>query len=230
MRLQLKVIDIRPLSLRKLALGVILFALSACGYNPTPGDQPSTEFGANNLHPVQHTGFDMAYVHPKAALPSYREAKIELLNLDNVEIPQTPVASSFRSNWQMTPERERTLQQAWAKAMQHSFADYQQSGSDSHALRISSEITRIAPGLPSATTIASAPQPRGITEYVEVLAEFRCYDQASGKLLLVIRDRGTIGARQWSRTEQTDMALLFKRWAGYLHTLVSKYDQGGEST
>jgi hypothetical protein len=56
---------------------------------------------------------------------------------------------------------------------------------------------------------------------VDVSVEFRLYDQGSGELLAVIRDRRTIALAQWSRAAGIDMINLFNSWAALLHTRVS---------
>lgn len=207
--------------MRAITLGAVVVVLTACGGPPTMQDQPSPEFAQVGLHRMQSFGFEEAYASPDAMLSSYRDVNIEQLDLANVEVSQRVVEGTIRRNWQMNPERGQELQQAWNSAMHRAFADYERTGSGDKVLRVSAELIRIAPRIPNATTITSVPQPIGFSEAVEISAEFRCYDQASNALLLVIRDRRTIGAIHWPRTEQSDMGILFNSWASLLHTRIS---------
>ena len=89
-------------------------------------------------------------------------------------------------------------------------------------LRIAAQLTRIAPGRPSATTIGGALQPVGSTQDVmEIWAEFRLYDGADERLLAVIRDSRTITTVQLSRTAPVTMRQLFGSWAALLHTRIT---------
>ena len=56
---------------------------------------------------------------------------------------------------------------------------------------------------------------------MEIFAEFRLYDGADGRLLVVIRDSRTIATRLMSRTAPATMRLLFGSWAALLHTRIS---------
>ncbi len=61
----------------------------------------------------------------------------------------------------------------------------------------------------------------GSADSVDVAAEFRLYDDASGQLLAVIRDRRTLPGLSWTRMAGSDLANQFSRWAGLLHTRIS---------
>ena len=147
---------------------------------------------------------------------------IDKLQLDNIETPNTLVGTTLRRNWQMTSERVDAMQSAWDGAMRRSFSDYKLVGSAGTALRIGAEITRLAPGRPTATTIGGGAQPIGSSpDVIEVFAEFRLYDQPSGELLAVIRDSRTMLSVGMSRTAPAAIQTMFNSWAALLHTRVA---------
>jgi hypothetical protein len=89
-------------------------------------------------------------------------------------------------------------------------------------MRLESELTDITPGRSSGSaTTAGGQRVAGSADSVDISAEFRLYDQASGDLIAVIRDRQTLPSMMWTRTGGSDMSNQFSRWAGLLHTRIS---------
>jgi hypothetical protein len=200
----------------------LLLTLIGCAQTPQIKEQPSGEFATEGLHKVSASGFREAYARPGAGLSEYRILSIEALDVAGVEIPQTAVAGTLRRDWQMTPERESALQTRWADAMAQAFEDYSLADSGDRVLRITAQMTRVAPGRPSATTIGAGVQPmRALQDVVEVFMEFRLYDQASGELLAVLRDSRTMIGQAMSRTAPVGIQTMFGSWAALLHTRVS---------
>jgi len=200
----------------------LLASLSACSQVPVVEDTPSTEFSTEGLHPVSASGFTAAYALPGADLPAYRTVHIETLELGNIETGTTTVNATLRRDWQMTPEREAALQQTWAQSMDNAFRGYERSTSGDSTLRITAEITRVAPGRPSANTVGGGFQAMGSSQdVVEIFMEFRCYNQDSGQLLAVIRDSRTMISQSMSRTAPVAVQTMFNSWAALLHTRVS---------
>ena len=207
---------------RNRLLPILLLLLGACSAPPTVQDTPSTEFSTEGLHPVSASGFAAAYALPGANLSAYRSVNIEPLTADNVDVGQTAVAGTLRRHWQMTPEREVALQQVWGRAMDRAFSSYARSTSGDDALRITAEMTRVAPGRPTATTIGGGIQPMGSSQdVVEIFMEFRLYNQGSGELLGVVRDSRTMISQAMSRTAPVGVQTMFNSWAALLHTRVS---------
>jgi hypothetical protein len=195
--------------------------LAACA-QPAFKDQACAGFEAQDLYTVRNSGFAEACARRDAALSSYRAVDIEPLGVSRIDIPRTNVMGTRRRDWAMTAERQSALQAAWADAMDQAFASYARATGEPGVLRIAAELTRIAPGRPSATTIGGALQPVGSTEdVVEIWAEFRLYDGADGRLLAVTRDSRTITSVQLSRTAPATIRLLFGSWAALLHTRVT---------
>ena len=205
-----------------LLLPIMMTVFAACSQTPTIKSEPAPEFAADGLHPVNASGFTAAYVLPGANLPSYRAVNIRPMKLDEVEISQAPVATTLRRDWQMTPERITALQETWSRSMARAFGTYAKVGQEDAGLGVSAEITRIAPGRPTATTIGGGVQPVGSSQdVIEVFVEFRLYDQEGGRLLAVIRDSRTMLSIAMSRTAPAAIQTMFNSWAALLHTRVS---------
>ena len=207
---------------RYLLVFALLATMTACAGPPTVQEQPSTEFAAEGLHPVKSSGFATAYVRLDAKLSSYRTVNIETLELDNIDVSRTAVAGTLRRNWQMTPDREAALQEVWSRAMDRAFSGYQRAASGDNTLRISTRMTGVAPGRPTATTVGRDLQPMGSSQdVVEISMEFRLYNQAGGDLLAVIRDSRTMVSVAMSRTAPVGVETMFSSWAALMHTRVS---------
>lgn len=201
---------------------VLLCALSGCSQVPAIEEAPSTEFAVEGLHPVSASGFTATYALPGANLPAYRKVHIEALELGNIATGTTTVNATLRRDWQMTPEREAALQQVWAQSMDSAFRGYERASSGDTTLRITAEITRVAPGRPTANTVGGGFQAMGSSQdVVEIFMEFRCYNQDSGQLLAVIRDSRTMISQSMSRTAPVAVQTMFNSWAALLHTRVS---------
>lgn len=201
---------------------MLLASITACAPAPTITPKPAAEFAEQGLHKVSSSGFSSAYASPDANLSEYRAVHIEQMQLDAIDVPNTVVGGTLRRDWQMTRERMNALQAVWDSAMERAFSGYQQLGAGEPALRISAEITRVAPGRPSATTIGGGAQPVGSSQdVIEVFVEFRLLDQPSGELLAVIRDSRTMLSTAMSRTGPAAMQTMFNSWAALLHTRIS---------
>ena len=207
--------------IKSLLLPLLLVPVG-CAQPTAVTSEPVQEFASEGLYRVTGSGFASAYARPDAKLNAYRAVNIEKLQLDDIEIPNTVVGGTLRRNWQMTSERVDALQSVWDGAMRRSFSDYKLVDSAGTALSIGAEITRLAPGRPTATTIGGGAQPIGSSQdVIEVFAEFRLYDQPSGELLAVIRDSRTMLSVGMSRTAPAAIQTMFNSWAALLHTRVA---------
>jgi len=195
--------------------------LAACTQPAFKGDA-CAGFEAQGLYQVRNSGFAEACARRDAALPGFTAVDIGALDVSRVEIPRTHVMGTSPRDWQMTAERQAALEAGWAEAMDRTFASFTRATGEPGVLRIAAQLTRIAPGRPSATTIGGALQPVGSTQDVmEIWAEFRLYDGADERLLAVIRDSRTITTVQLSRTAPVTMRQLFGSWAALLHTRIT---------
>lgn len=197
-----------------------LSAVVAACTTPSMEDQPSSEFGAANLYSVNNSGFEQAFVSRDAQLSSYRDIQIESMKvMTDIQMPTTAMSGNMRGDLMMTPEREANLRELWATAMDRAFSAYDRSGAGKQVLRIEAQLTGVAHGLRTTTTIGGRLQPNA--DALDISADFRLYNAASGQLLAVIRDTRSITAGALSRTAPISMTELFNSWAALLHTRVS---------
>lgn len=200
---------------------LLVFVLVACS-TPAVDEKPAGEFAVEGLHAVSGSGFESAFVLPGANLPAYGQLEFERFDASAVEVTSTTVTGTTRRDWQITPEREDQLADAWRNATNHAFADYPRKDATSGMLRVEASMTRLSPGRSTNTSAVAAGSGASMNrEVVNVSVEFRLHDADSGQLLAVIRDRQTIGSLQWTRAAGADMANLFNSWAALLHTRIS---------
>ena len=201
---------------------LMLLGLATACSTPVMKDQASEEFAAEGLYPVKRSGFAEAFARRDAGLAEYRKIDIQSLDVSNVEIPDTLIAGTMRRDWEMTPQRQAALQQLWEQAMGNAFSRYEQAASGAGVLRVEAKLTRMAPGIPTATTIGGGLQPMGSSrDALEIWAEFRLFDGGDGKLLALIRDNRTMTSASMSRTAPVGMRQMLDSWAALLHTRVS---------
>lgn len=203
--------------------GWLLLALFMAGCaSPTLEEGAAPEFTGEGLSPVRNSGFAEAYALPGANLPAYGIMDFSPMSVAGLEVTQTTMSGTTRGQWAVTPEREAGLQQTWADATARAFRDYPRADPGQGTLRIDAALTRVAPGRTASTaTSASGAMVQGTSDIVEISAEFRLLDAASGQLLAVIRDRRAISSLQWTRAAGIDSVNLFNSWAALLHTRVS---------
>lgn len=205
-----------------LSVFALALLLSGCAGAPEVSDEVSEEYSGQGLYVVKGTGFEQAYVSRTADLASYQSLIIAPLELDNVDIPTTAMAGTLARDWRMDSERRSGLQKTWAAAMQRAFKGYVLDGKGGEELRVEAEIIRIAPGMAAANTIGMDTVPLGATrDAIEIVAQFRLYDQQQDTLLAVVKDRRTIVSQQLSRTGSVNINTLFNTWASLLHTRVA---------
>lgn len=207
------------LSLRHLLAVFSLLLIGACSA-PEVKDTVATEFAAEGLHPVAKTGFEEAYVLPGANLPAYAAVNFDPLQSADVQVTQTTVSGTTRSDWMMTPEKEEQLAAAWRDATGRAFAGYPREGDGE--LLVEAALTRVAPrrtASSAGTGVGAGYQSTG--DVVEISVEIRMVNAASGELLAVVRDRRNVASLQWGRAAGVDLVNLFNSWASLLHTRVS---------
>jgi hypothetical protein len=200
---------------------LLAFFVAGCA-SPTLEEGAAPEFASEGLAAVRNSGFAEAYVLPGANLPGYGIIDFSPMSVAGLEVTQTTMSGTTRGQWLMTPEREAGLQQTWSDATARAFRDYPRADPGQGTVRIDAALTRVAPGRTASTaTSASGAMVQGTSDIVEVSAEFRLVDAASGQLLAVIRDRRAISSLQWTRAAGIDSVNLFNSWAALLHTRVS---------
>ena len=197
--------------------------LAACTSTPEIQDNPSSEF--IGLNKVTGTGFNEAWARPGADLGEYKVIAAGRMESAGAEVVQPGGTTGSRLNraWELTQERQDSLAQSWNKSIVNAAqkAGLDTSGSGDKVLRIDAALTRIAP---SANFAEAQNAPGRTTVYTEdsgeASVEFRLYDQASGELLAVIRDKRRLGAQAWGRystvTAGADARNTLNNWARQL--------------
>lgn len=207
---------------------VALALITACSSTPEMQDKPSSEFAG--LNKVTGSGFSEAWARPDAGLANYRAISASELKSADAEIvqPGQSLGSRISRDWELTPERQQALSDAWATALDNA-AGKQGLATDSggdKVLRIDAAITRIAPSANFAEEQQAAGRSTVYTEDSgEASAEFRLYDQSSGELLAVIRDKRRVGSQVWSRSStvsaSADVRNLLNSWATRLMARIT---------
>jgi hypothetical protein len=201
---------------------LLVLGLATACTTPVMEDKASGEFAAQGLYPIRHSGFAEAFARRDAGLASYRVVDIQPLGVSDIDIPSTLVAGTLRRDWEMTPERQLAMQEGWSAAMDRPFSGYGRATGGEGVLVIAATLTRIAPGLPTATTIGGGLSPAASSrDVIEISAEFRLLDGQNGSLLAVIRDSRTMTSVAMSRTAPAAVRTLLNSWAALLHTRIS---------
>jgi hypothetical protein len=204
----------------------ISLLLTACSTTPTLEDKPSSEF--IGLNKVSGSGFSEAWGRPGAGLANYRVVQVSPLQSAGAEIVQPASSTRASQDWQLTTQRQAALQAGWAEAMGAAAQKHglDTSGNGEKVLRIEATLTRIAP---SANLQQEQQSPGRSTVYTEdsgeASAEFRFYDDASGELLAIIRDKRRVGNQVWGRASTVsasgDVRRLFNSWANQLLSRIT---------
>jgi hypothetical protein len=128
----------------------------------------------------------------------------------------------------MTQERQESLAQNWDEVLRSEVdkAGMDATGQGDKVLRIDSEMTRIAPTADFSQAQNAAGRNTIYAESSgEASVEFRLYDQGSGELLAVIRDKRSLGTQTWSRsstvTASADARHTLRNWAKQLVARIS---------
>lgn len=208
------------------ASAILALLVSACSVSPALEEQPSTDY--QGLHVVSNSGFREAWARPDANLSQYRVIEIGTLGSADAKIIQPSSSSRIHRDWELTTERETALARTWQEAMTRA-ADkvgLDSGGEGRQVLRITASLTQIAPSANLQQLEQSAGPNRVYTEDSgEAAIEMRLYDQASGQLLVVIKDKRRVGPRIWSLAStvsaSADVRNLFNNWSNQLLSRVT---------
>jgi Protein of unknown function (DUF3313) len=209
-----------------LGAALALFLLTACTGTPTMQDKQSGEFPG--LNKVSSTGFSEVWSRPDAKLKDYASIDINALATDQAVIKQPSGSGYPRKDWELTEQRQQALSQAWDESMRTAADQYglRVGAEGDKVLRIQAAITEIAP---TANLALEQQQPGRSTVYTEnsgkAAIEIKIFDQASGELLTVVRDRRDVGSNMWRRsstvTASADVRRLFNSWSNLLLGRIS---------
>ncbi|AQA18542.1 DUF3313 domain-containing protein [Halioglobus japonicus] len=221
--------------LHKLLLPVAAVALiSACSSAPpTVQTGDDAEVIGENLHRVDNTRADMAYIDPNADFSKYRKVMLRPLGVDNVEIVQPDRSTSVntRRDWELTDSDKQTLQQIYHDAMVKQLGDKGDfeivDTADDDVLEIAAMITGLAP---SAAKDDNRSRPVGrsyvITEGAGAIAVAVAFgDSETGEVLALVKDSRTSNDH-WglnnSVSNRADVQRVFTSWAMQINTSLGK--------
>lgn len=209
-----------------LASAALALVVSACSVSPALEEQTSTDYPG--LHVVSNSGFREAWARPDANLSRYRVIEIGTLGSADAKIIQPSSSSRIRRDWQLTPEREAALARTWHEAMAGAAdkAGLDSGGEGEQVLGITASLTQIAPSADLQQFEQATGPNRVYTEDSgEAAIEMRLYDQASGQLLVVIKDKRRVGPRMWGLAStvsaSADVRNLFNSWSNQLLSRVT---------
>jgi hypothetical protein len=209
-------------------LGIVgaLTLVTACAGTPEIQTGDDAEVIGDNLHKVDNSSADMAYVDPNVDFSKYNKILLIPLAVDHVEIKQPSSSGSMYRNknreWELTDADKLKLQEAFHNAMVKQFADkggypiVTEPGDD--VLTIQGTLLGIAPNSPKDDNLS-----RGSgrsTTYSEGAGSMSVMvalgDSESGEVLGIMKDTRA-SASYWGRnnsvSNMSDVRSMFSSWA-----------------
>ncbi len=210
-----------------------LLLLTGCAGTPEVQTGPDAEVIGDNLHRVDNSRADMAYVDPNADFSRYTKVLVHPLGVDNIEVIQPDSRSSVmnRSDWELNDGDRKALQEMYRNAMvkqleeRGHFPIVEQAGDD--VLVISAMITAIAP---SAAKDDSRSRPAGRTYVItegagSVAVAVGFADSETGEILALVKDSRST-TNNWglnnSVTNRADVQRMFNSWAIQINSSLAK--------
>ncbi|TDG11943.1 DUF3313 domain-containing protein [Seongchinamella unica] len=219
--------------LKKFAITAsLLAALTACSSTPEVQTGDDAEVIGGNLHRVDGSRADIAYIDPNADFSKYRKILLLPLGVDNVEViqPSKSGTSLSQRDWELTDSDKKLLQQLFHDAMKKQLQDkgefplVDQPGDD--VLEIQAMITALAP---AAAKDDNRSRPIGrsyvITKGAGAIAVAVAFgDSQTGEVLALVKDsRNTVN--HWglnnSVTNRADVTRMFTSWALQINSSLS---------
>lgn len=218
-------------------LGLVgtLTLVTACTGTPEIQTGDDAEVIMGNLHKIDNSRSDMAYVDPNVDFSKYNRVLLLPLGVDNVEIKQPDSSGSMtrnrNKNWELTDADKVKLQQAFRDAMLKQLADkgdypiVTEPGDD--VLTIQASLIGIAPNAPKDDNLSrGAGRSRTYTEGAGSMAVMVAFgDSESGEVLGIMKDsRSSIS--NWgnnnSVSNMSDVRFIFNSWALSIRTGLDK--------
>ncbi len=202
-----------------------LSLLAACASEPTVQTGDDAEVVMGNLHKVDNSRADLAYIDPEANFGKYNYVLIQPLGVDNVEIkqPGSSYSAVGNKNWELTDEDKKNLQDAFMESMTKTmdkcgYPVVTEVGDD--VLQIAAIITALAPNAPKDDNSSRAVgRTRVYTEGAGAMAVAVAFgDSETGEVLALVKDsRSSSSAGYWglnnSVSNMADIRRFFNSWA-----------------
>ncbi|RLA57662.1 MAG: DUF3313 domain-containing protein [Gammaproteobacteria bacterium] len=204
----------------------VVALLAACSGTPEIQTGDDAEVIMGDLHKVDNSRADMAYVDPNADFAKYNKILLMPLGVDNVEIIQPNTSSSmYRNksrNWELTDDDKIKLQEVFRESMvkqldsKGGYSVVTEPGDD--VLQIQASLLAIAP---SAAKDDNRSRPTGrsrvYTEGAGSIAVMVAFgDSESGEVLGIMKDSRS-STNNWgannSVTNMSDVRNMFNSWA-----------------
>lgn len=209
--------------------------LAACSSEPTIQTGEDAEVIGDNLHRVDNSRANAAWIDPNADFTRYTRVMVRPLGVDNIEIVEpTGSVTTRRGNWELTDSDKQMLQDMFKQAMEQqlqergSFPLAQEPGDD--VLEIAAMITALAP---SAARDDNRSRPTGRTRvYTEgagaVAVAVAFGDSETGEILALVKDSRS-STSHWgvnnSVTNRADVQRMFNSWATQLNNTLERVTQ-----
>jgi len=199
--------------------------LAACSSEPTIQTGDDAEVVMGNLHKVDNSRTDLAYVDPQADFGKYNKVLIQPLGVDNVEIkqPGTSYSTVGNKDWELTDKDKENLQAAFMESMNKAMdkCGYPVvTEADDDVLQIAAMVTGLAPNAAKDDNSARAVgRTRVYTEGAGAMAVAVAFgDSETGEVLALIKDsRSSASAGYWglnnSVSNMADIRRFFNSWA-----------------
>lgn len=216
--------------IRKFIIGAgILTFVAACSGTPEVQTGDDAEVIGDNLHRVDNSRADVAYIDPDTDFSKYSKVMIRPLGVDKIEViqPNKTGTSMSRGDWELTDEDKKMLQETFRSSMEKhlqekgSFPLVTEPGDD--VLEIGAMITAIAP---SAAKDDGRSRPVGrsyvVTEGSGAIAVAVAFaDSETGEVLALVKDSRSSNSH-WginnSVTNKADVQRMFNSWAMQINT------------
>jgi hypothetical protein len=207
-----------------LASVAMLSLVAACSSTPEVQTGDGAEVIGDNLHRVDNSKADVAYIDPDANFSKYTKVMIRPLGVNKIEViqPSKTGTSMSRRDWELTDADKQMLQDTFHSAMLKNLQDkgdfplVDEPGDD--VLEIGAMITAIAP---SAAKDDGRSRAMGrsyvITEGSGAIAVAVAFgDSETGEVLALIKDSRS-SSSHWglnnSVTNKADVQRMFNSWA-----------------
>ena len=207
-----------------LASVAMLSLVAACSSTPEVQTGDGAEVIGDNLHRVDNSKADVAYIDPDADFSKYTKVMIRPLGVNKIEViqPSKTGTSMSRRDWELTDADKQMLQDTFHSAMLKNLQDkgdfplVDEPGDD--VLEIGAMITAIAP---SAAKDDGRSRAMGrsyvITDGSGAIAVAVAFgDSETGEVLALIKDSRS-SSSHWglnnSVTNKADVQRMFNSWA-----------------
>lgn len=215
-----------------IAIAATAGLLAACSSEPTIQTGEDAEVIGDNLHRVDNSRANAAWIDPDADFSRYTRVLVRPLGVDNIEVIEpSGSAATRRSNWELNDSDKQMLrdmfQQAMVKQLEEkgSFPLAEAPGDD--VLEIGAMITALAP---SAARDDNRSRPTGrsrvYTEGSGAIAVAVAFgDSETGEILAMVKDSRSSNSH-WginnSVTNRADVQRMFTSWATQVNNSLEK--------